>query len=90
MRSPSAGWSRNSNRSPLPIKRVSGIGCSLPSRTYEAWRATDMRDKKLSAPPADSQLVETRIGSGSDHTVFLNHLGRPDCGLGERGARVTR
>src|SRR5438445_9402623 len=44
---------------------------------YEAWRATSMRDTKASAPPLDSALVETRIGSGSDHTVFLNHLGRP-------------
>ena len=44
-----------------------------------------MRDKKLSAPPADSQLVETRIGSGSDHTVFLNHLGRPVINLGFTG-----
>src|SRR5207245_9327106 len=44
---------------------------------YDAWRATSMRDAKASAPPLDSALVETRIGSGSDHTVFLNHLGRP-------------
>jgi N-acetylated-alpha-linked acidic dipeptidase len=36
-----------------------------------------MKNGKLSTPPADSDLVETRIGSGSDHTVFLNHLGRP-------------
>lgn len=36
-----------------------------------------MRDDKLPAPPADASLVDTRIGSGSDHTVFLNHLGRP-------------
>src|SRR5438067_2099256 len=44
---------------------------------YEAWRATSKREDKASAPPLDSALVETRIGSGSDHTVFLNHLGRP-------------
>jgi len=29
--------------------------------------------------------VETRIGSGSDHTVFLNHLGRPVVNLGFTG-----
>jgi N-acetylated-alpha-linked acidic dipeptidase len=29
--------------------------------------------------------VETRIGSGSDHTVFLNHLGRPVMNLGFEG-----
>jgi len=52
---------------------------------YEAWRATAMRDTKASAPPLDSALVETRIGSGSDHTVFLNHLGRPVINLGFTG-----
>ena len=30
-------------------------------------------------------MVETRIGSGSDHTVFLNHLGRPVINLGFTG-----
>jgi len=52
---------------------------------YEAWRATSMRDSKASSPPLDSALVETRIGSGSDHTVFLNHLGRPVINLGFTG-----
>jgi len=33
----------------------------------------------------DNALVETRIGSGSDHTVFLNHLGRPVINLGFEG-----
>ncbi len=52
---------------------------------YEAWRATSMRDSKASVRPLDSELVETRIGSGSDHTVFLNHLGRPVINLGFTG-----
>src|SRR5258708_37639163 len=30
---------------------------------------------------ADSQLADTRIGSGSDHTVFLNFVGMPVIGL---------
>ena len=29
----------------------------------------------------DSELANTRIGSGSDHTVFLNFLGIPTVGL---------
>jgi len=33
-------------------------------------------------PPA---LVNVRIGSGSDHTVFLNHIGVPTVGLGFDG-----
>src|SRR5436853_136590 len=52
---------------------------------YEAWRATTMRGSKASTPLVDSALVETRIGSGSDHTVFLNHLGRPVINLGFDG-----
>jgi N-acetylated-alpha-linked acidic dipeptidase len=44
-----------------------------------------MRDSKAGTPPFDSALVETRIGSGSDHTVFLNHLGRPVINLGFDG-----
>ncbi|MBZ5701084.1 MAG: M28 family metallopeptidase [Acidobacteriia bacterium] len=48
---------------------------------YDSWRATRMRDDKSSSLPDDSSLVETRIGSGSDHTVFLNHLGRPVANL---------
>jgi N-acetylated-alpha-linked acidic dipeptidase len=33
------------------------------------------------APVTDDDLVDVRIGSGSDHTVFLNHLGVPTVGL---------
>jgi N-acetylated-alpha-linked acidic dipeptidase len=37
------------------------------------------------APPADDELVDVRIGSGSDHTVFLNHIGVPTIGLSFTG-----
>src|SRR2546425_9976941 len=52
---------------------------------YESWRSTHMRDSHSKTLPGDDQLVETHIGSGSDHTVFLNHLGRPVVGLGFTG-----
>jgi N-acetylated-alpha-linked acidic dipeptidase len=52
---------------------------------HDAWLATWMRDHKSATPPSMSALVETRIGSGSDHTVFLNHLGRPVINLGFTG-----
>ncbi len=52
---------------------------------YESWRSTHMRDSHSKTLPGDDQLVETHIGSGSDHTVFLNHLGRPVIGLGFTG-----
>jgi N-acetylated-alpha-linked acidic dipeptidase len=34
----------------------------------------------------DSNLADTRIGSGSDHTVFLNFVGMPVLGLGFEGS----
>jgi N-acetylated-alpha-linked acidic dipeptidase len=56
---------------------------------YEAWKATVAREKeegKQSSQMNDSgianeTLVDTRIGSGSDHTVFLNFVGMPVIGL---------
>lgn len=51
---------------------------------YEAWKASVERarkERKESGPVTDANLVDTRIGSGSDHTVFLNHVGMPVIGL---------
>jgi N-acetylated-alpha-linked acidic dipeptidase len=55
---------------------------------YEAWRETSARDRreaKQTEEVADSNLADTRIGSGSDHTVFLNFVGMPVLGLGFEG-----
>src|SRR5438132_12854050 len=62
---------------PMLVEASKDVRAPSGKSLYEAWRDTSMRDTKASAPPLDSALVETRIGSGSDHTVFLNHLGRP-------------
>jgi N-acetylated-alpha-linked acidic dipeptidase len=62
---------------PMLVEASKDVRAPSGKSLYEAWRATAMRDSKASSPPFDSALVETRIGSGSDHTVFLNHLGRP-------------
>jgi N-acetylated-alpha-linked acidic dipeptidase len=70
---------------PMLVEASRDVRAPSGKSLYEAWRATSMRDKKLAEPPADSALVETRIGSGSDHTVFLNHLGRPVINLGFTG-----
>jgi N-acetylated-alpha-linked acidic dipeptidase len=56
---------------------------------YEAWKATAKKEKEEgtqssqmnSSGVADGQLADTRIGSGSDHTVFLNFVGMPVIGL---------
>ncbi|MEK7216966.1 MAG: transferrin receptor-like dimerization domain-containing protein, partial [Chloroflexota bacterium] len=55
---------------------------------YEAWKEALARARSAGGrrkSVADAALVNTRIGSGSDHTVFLNHLGRPTIGLGFSG-----
>lgn len=70
---------------PMLVEASRDVRAPSGKSLYEAWRATSIRDKKLTGPPADSALVETRIGSGSDHTVFLNHLGRPVINLGFSG-----
>ncbi|MGA2341655.1 MAG: transferrin receptor-like dimerization domain-containing protein [Steroidobacteraceae bacterium] len=70
---------------PMLLEAAHSVRAPSGKSLYEAWRATTMRDQKLTAPPIDAALVETRIGSGSDHTVFLNHLGRPVINLGFEG-----
>jgi N-acetylated-alpha-linked acidic dipeptidase len=56
---------------------------------YDAWKATidhERAERKQSSQMNDSgvastTLADTRIGSGSDHTVFLNFIGMPVIGL---------
>jgi N-acetylated-alpha-linked acidic dipeptidase len=60
---------------------------------YDAWKAVVEREKKegtqssqfSSSGVANETLADTRIGSGSDHTVFLNFIGVPVLGLGFEG-----
>lgn len=45
---------------------------------YDAWRAAGSGGGSItSGARKDGELVVTRIGSGSDHTVFINHVGIP-------------
>jgi N-acetylated-alpha-linked acidic dipeptidase len=56
---------------------------------YEAWKETAAREKEEGHQSGqmndsgvnDGSLADTRIGSGSDHTVFLNFVGMPVIGL---------
>jgi N-acetylated-alpha-linked acidic dipeptidase len=53
---------------------------------YEAWKeSSSARDaaecQTIREEVTDSNLADTRIGSGSDHTVFLNFVGMPVLGL---------
>jgi N-acetylated-alpha-linked acidic dipeptidase len=70
-------------------KSVTDPGSGGP--LYEAWKKSVARANQNNSPLArsgaakkivtDDDLVETRIGSGSDHTVFLCHLGIPVANL---------
>ena len=57
-----------------------------PSGTslYDAWKKSRSAETK-SAPVNDAGLVNQEIGSGSDHTVFLNFDGMPSVGMGFHG-----
>ncbi len=48
---------------------------------HDEWRVTRAEQLRETRPAEDSELADTRIGSGSDHTVFLNFLGIPTVGL---------
>ena len=60
---------------------------------YDTWKETIEREKKEGTQSsqfsdsgvASETLADTRIGSGSDHTVFLNFIGMPVLGLGFDG-----
>ena len=61
---------------PLLVEVSRAVHAPSGGTLYEHWRAS--REKELGkASISDDELVDTRIGSGSDHTVFLNHLGIP-------------
>jgi N-acetylated-alpha-linked acidic dipeptidase len=44
---------------------------------YDEWKVSRQAELHVAEPVLDSELADTRIGSGSDHTVFLNYLGIP-------------
>jgi N-acetylated-alpha-linked acidic dipeptidase len=60
---------------------------------YDAWKAVVEREREegnqssqfSSSGVLNDALADTRIGSGSDHTVFLNFIGVPVLGLGFEG-----
>ncbi|MCU1311340.1 MAG: Glutamate carboxypeptidase [Candidatus Angelobacter sp.] len=70
--------------SPMLVALSRSVDDPSGKSLYEAWKATALRKRREESKKAairDADLVDTQIGSGSDHTVFLNHLGRPTVGL---------
>jgi N-acetylated-alpha-linked acidic dipeptidase len=66
---------------PMIVEATHTLRIPSGETLYEKWKQTRQQEEKSEKPLTDQELVNTRIGSGSDHTVFLNHLGRPTIGL---------
>jgi N-acetylated-alpha-linked acidic dipeptidase len=65
---------------PMLVETSYSIADPSGANLHDAWiksTATARKKEKDTQPTKDENLVNTRIGSGSDHTVFLNFLGRP-------------
>ena len=61
---------------PLLVEVSRAVRAPSGGTLYDEWRASREKEMGKTDIP-DDELVDTRIGSGSDHTVFLNHLGIP-------------
>jgi N-acetylated-alpha-linked acidic dipeptidase len=69
---------------PLLVEVSHSLALPSGKLLYDEWKSQTqaaLRRSGTKRPVLDSDLVDTRIGSGSDHTVFLNFLGRPTVGL---------
>jgi N-acetylated-alpha-linked acidic dipeptidase len=65
---------------PMLVETTKSIASPGGGTLHDAWlksTAAERKEEDDSQPVSDANLVNTRIGSGSDHTVFLNFLGRP-------------
>ncbi len=72
---------------PMLIETTHSLQDPSGKSLYEAWKASAARESSetRSGAVTDFNLADTRIGSGSDHTVFLNFIGMPVLGLGFEG-----
>lgn len=79
---------------PLLLQTIKDLRDPSGVSLYEAAKASKLRERKegpkggwspssreKTTTITDAELIDTRIGSGSDHTVFLNHIGMPVVGL---------
>jgi N-acetylated-alpha-linked acidic dipeptidase len=65
---------------PFLVDTTRSIQVPGAASLHDAWlksKFIERRGEHNTQPVTDANVVNTRIGSGSDHTVFLNFLGRP-------------
>jgi N-acetylated-alpha-linked acidic dipeptidase len=70
--------------SPMLVETTRSLRHPSGRSLYEAWKestARERRESKIATEVTDANLADSRIGSGSDHTVFLNFVGMPVIGL---------
>jgi N-acetylated-alpha-linked acidic dipeptidase len=70
--------------SPMLVEATHSLKDPSGKTLYEAWKESSRRERRENKQPeevTDLNLADTRIGSGSDHTVFLNFVGMPVLGL---------
>jgi len=73
---------------PMLLETTRTLQDSSGKSLYEAWKESSARERREEKQPeavTDLNLADTRIGSGSDHTVFLNFVGMPVLSLGFEG-----
>lgn len=72
---------------PMLLETTRSLKDPAGKSLYEAWKESSGRARRETTAEevTDANLADTRIGSGSDHTVFLNFLGVPVFGLGFEG-----
>jgi N-acetylated-alpha-linked acidic dipeptidase len=68
---------------PMLVETAHTLNDPSGKTLYEAWKESAAREKREAKEGEvnDANLADTRIGSGSDHTVFLNFVGMPVLGL---------
>jgi N-acetylated-alpha-linked acidic dipeptidase len=66
---------------PLLVEVTRGLPAPSGKTLYDEWKLSRKTELNLPQAVPDAELANTRIGSGSDHTVFLNFLGIPTVGL---------
>jgi N-acetylated-alpha-linked acidic dipeptidase len=66
---------------PLVVQLSRELAVPSGKFLYDDWKISRKAELHATREVGDAELANTRIGSGSDHTVFLNFLGIPTMGF---------